>query len=195
MSVIDDINSLNYQNSGTWPWYAKAVVCALVAALLIGGGYYFFTKDAMAELELKQKQQVQLLKTYEVKYNRAANLDAYRKQLDEIELSFGALLRQLPDSTEVPDLLVDITQAGLANGLEFQLFKPGGEIPKSFYAELPISITVTGSYHSLATFVSDVAAMPRIVTLHNIKLTPVGDKGNLTMSATAKTYRYVEEDA
>ena len=123
----------------------------------------------------------------------AINLPAYKEQMEEMEQTFGSLLRQLPNTTEVPDLLVDITQAGLGRGLEFTLFRPEKELPKDFYAELPISVEVRGTYHELAQFVSDVAALPRIVTFGDIAITSAGKDNKLTMSAKAKTYRYMEE--
>jgi type IV pilus assembly protein PilO len=138
-----------------------------------------------------------LRKTFEQKWNKVANLDAFREQLEEMNKSFGAMLRQLPDKTEVADLLVDVSQTGLANGLEFQLFKPGGEIKKGFYAELPIQLQVTGNYHQFGAFVSGIAALPRIVTIHDVSIKPGGtNRGRnqmLSMNAIAKTYRYLEE--
>ncbi len=133
-------------------------------------------------------------KKFERDARKAANLEAYRAQLDSINESFGAMLRQLPDKTEVAELLVDVSQTGLAAGLEFKLFKPGKEVAKDFYMELPISLQVVGTYHQFAGFVSGLAALPRIVTLHNIAIAPVGKKGDLlTMTATAKTYRYLDK--
>ena len=134
---------------------------------------------------------------FENKQQRAANLDAYRAQLSEMERSFGAMLRQLPGKTEVPNLLVDISQTGLAAGLQEKLFQPGAEKGNGFYAELPIHIKLVGSYHDFGSFVSGIAALPRIVTLHDIQITPVDPKSydNLTMDVTAKTYRYIEDEA
>jgi type IV pilus assembly protein PilO len=141
----------------------------------------------MKESELRQ--------TFEVKAKKAANLAAYEQQLSEMKESFGAMLRQLPNKTEVADLLVDISQTGLASGLEFELFKPQAEVPKEFYAELPISIRVKGTYHEFGNFVSGVAALPRIVTVHDINIEPDKDQdGELTMDILAKTYRYMDDD-
>jgi len=138
--------------------------------------------------------------TFEGKQKKAANLDAYKQQLAEMQESFGAMLRQLPDKTEVAALLVDVSQTGLAAGLEFELFKPTGEVPKDFYAELPIQIQVVGGYHEFGNFISGLAALPRIVTIHNISIAPRSKRGGgvssenpLTLKATAKTYRYLEE--
>ena len=142
----------------------------------------------------------QLMESLTTKAKRAANLEAYRVQLAEMEKSFGAMLRQLPNKTEVPNLLVDISQTGLSSGLEEKLFQPRGENKKDFYAELPISIRLTGGYHEMGKFASGIAALPRIVTLHDIEITPIsgrnaaGDTGQLTLNVTAKTYRYLDED-
>jgi type IV pilus assembly protein PilO len=146
----------------------------------------------IAELKKTEAKETELRQTFEAKWKKVANLDAFRAQLDEMNKSFGAMLRQLPDKTEVADLLVDISQTGLANGLEFQLFKPGGEARRGFYAELPIQLQMSGNYHQFGAFVSGIAALPRIVTIHDVTIKPAGGK-MLSMSAVAKTYRYLEE--
>ena len=156
----------------------------------------FVIKTDMPVLAQAQQDERDLRATFEQKQRKAANFDAYRAQLAEIQRSFGTMLRQLPGKTEVPSLLVDISQTGLGAGLEEKLFQPMGEIQKEFYAELPIKIRLTGSYHELGTFVSGVAALPRIVTLHDISITPAkGAADELTLDVTAKTYRYLDEDS
>ena len=144
-------------------------------------------------LEKAESKELELRQTFEAKAKKAANLAAYEQQLDEMKESFGAMLRQLPNKTEVAELLVDISQTGLASGLEFELFKPQTEVPKEFYAELPISIRVKGNYHEFGNFISGVAALPRIVTVHDINMQP-GEDGELTMDMLAKTYRYMDEE-
>lgn len=186
-------SNLSLDNIGDWPLVVKALAVILVAVLTAGGGFYLFTQDALTELQEAEESQERLKETFTQKWSSAANLEAYRKQLETMEDTFAVLKRQLPDSSQVPDLLVEITQAGLGNGLEFDLFQPKKEKPAEFYAELPISIVVRGQYHDIAQFASDVAAFARIVTLHDVSMVP--EEGNqLRMSATAKTYRYLDED-
>jgi type IV pilus assembly protein PilO len=195
---LSDLNNLDINNIGSWPVPIKLVVVLLLVAAIGGAGYYFDTQHMIADLKKTEAREVELRRTFEQKWNKVANLDAFRAQLEEMNKSFGAMLRQLPDKTEVADLLVDISQTGLANGLEFQLFKPGGEVRKGFYAELPIQIQVTGTYHQLGAFVSGIAALPRIVTMHDMTIKPQqggggGKSAMLSMVAVAKTYRYLEE--
>jgi type IV pilus assembly protein PilO len=195
---LSDLNNLDINNIGSWPVPIKLVVVLLLVAAIGGAGYYFDTQHMIADLKKTEAREVELRRTFEQKWNKVANLDAFRAQLEEMNKSFGAMLRQLPDKTEVADLLVDISQTGLANGLEFQLFKPGGEVRKGFYAELPIQIQVTGTYHQLGAFVSGIAALPRIVTMHDMTIKPQQSGGSgksamLSMDAVAKTYRYLEE--
>ncbi len=194
---LSDLNNLDINNIGGWPLPIKLVVVLLLVAAIGGAGYYFDTQHMIAELKKTEAQETQLRQTFEAKWKKVANLDAFRAQLEEMNKSFGAMLRQLPDKTEVADLLVDISQTGLANGLEFQLFKPGGEGRRGFYAELPIQLQVTGTYHQFGAFVSGIAALPRIVTIHDVEIKPTsgGASGEkmLSMSAVAKTYRYLEE--
>lgn len=195
---LSDLNNLDINNIGGWPVPIKLVVVLLLVAAIGGAGYYFDTQHMIADLKKTEAREVELRRTFEQKWNKVANLDAFRAQLEEMNKSFGAMLRQLPDKTEVADLLVDISQTGLANGLEFQLFKPGGEVRKGFYAELPIQIQVTGTYHQLGAFVSGIAALPRIVTMHDMTIKPQqggggGKSAMLSMVAVAKTYRYLEE--
>ncbi len=193
---LDELQSLDINDAGSWPTPIKVVAIILLSALVLFGGYWLHTQDQLAELERAENKEQELKETFKMRQHKAINLDAYKKQMEEMERSFGAMLRQLPSKTEVAELLVDISQAGLANGLEFELFKPLNETPVEFYAELPINVTVTGVYHDFGRFISDVAALPRIVTLHDIQISPSNKKdgeGSLVMSATAKTYRYFEE--
>lgn len=195
---LQQINELDFSNMGDWPGLVKAIVVLLLCALVIGGVYYFDTQDQLYRLEQSERQENDLRTTFERKQKKAVNLDAYKQQLAEMRESFGAMLRQLPDKTEVAALLVDVSQTGLAAGLEFELFRPAGEIPKDFYAELPINIKVVGDYHEFGTFISGLAALPRIVTIHNVRIAPKGrdgKTGELLLKATAKTYRYLEEGA
>jgi type IV pilus assembly protein PilO len=168
-------------------------------ALAAAGVYFFVIKEEVPLLERAQRTEQELRGQFEERQRKAANFDAYRAQLAEIERDFGAMLRQLPGQTEVPSLLVDISQTGLGAGLEEQLFQPTGEVQKDFYAELPIKLRYTGSYHELGTFVSGIAALPRIVTLHDITIAPVGgdeaSSDELSLDVTAKTYRYLDEQA
>ncbi len=191
-----DINDLDVTNLARWPAAAKAVVILFLMGGVIFLGYWFHTKDQLAELAVAEEKEVGLKVIFETKAKQAVNLEAYEKQLEEMRESFGAMLRQLPNKTEVADLLVDVSQTGLASGLEFQLFQPRGEVPREFYAELPISIQVIGNYHEFGAFVSGVAALPRIVTVHNVDIgnTGKGNTGILRMTLTAKTYRYIDEE-
>jgi len=199
MSFIDDLNNLDPNNPGVWPMPVKAVVFAMVfAGILFAGWKFDITKqrEALASLEKKEIDQIEIL---EVRQRKAANLNALKEQMKEMKQSFGDMVRQLPNKTEVAGLLIDISQTGLAAGLEFKLFEPKNESKKEFYAELPIKITVVGNYHQFGEFVSGIAALPRIVTTHDINIKPQrkgkgSDTPILVMSATAKTYRALEEE-
>ncbi len=189
---------LEPDNIGTAPMSVKIGVFAFLFVAIIAAGIYFDTRDQLSVLEKREKKENELKKEFKVKADQAAKLDLYKEQLSEMEASFGALLRQLPETTEVESLLVDVSQTGLASGLEVKKFKPSAEEKKGFYAELPIALEISGSYHQLATFISGIAALPRIVTISEMKLEP-SDKeeistAKLKMSATAKTYRYLQED-
>ena len=190
-----NLNDLDLSNISRWPAAARAVVILFIMAGVIFLGYWFHAKDQLQVLQEAENKETSLKVIFEKKAKQAANLEAYEQQLKEMQESFGAMLRQLPNKTQVADLLVDISQTGLASGLEFELFKPEAEIPQEFYAILPIKIRVTGTYHEFGNFVSGVAALPRIVTLHDIKITKrgKGDNDQLVMDMTAKTYRYLEE--
>jgi type IV pilus assembly protein PilO len=189
--TLDDLRNLDLKDIASLPLPVKIVGVALACLLILGAGYYFVIADELEQKDAAQREEQTLRETYLNKKLLAINIDLYRKQMEEMQATFGSLLRQLPNTTEVPDLLVDITQAGLGRGLEFSLFRPEKEQPRDFYAELPISLQVNGSYHELAQFISDVAALPRIVTFGNIGITSAKD-GRLSMQATARTYRYLD---
>ena len=192
---LQDLNELDLSNVGDWPAIVKGIVILILCALVGVGWYFYDIEDQYKDLERKQKTESDLRLDFETKQAKAANLDAYRAQLAEMKESFGAMLRQLPNKTEVADLLVDVSQTGLAAGLEFELFQPQGEVPKDFYAELPIKIRVLGKYHEFGEFVSGLAALPRIVTIHDaeIKAKSAKESDILVLEATARTYRYLDE--
>jgi type IV pilus assembly protein PilO len=191
--TLDDLKNIDVNNLGSWPVPIKIAGILVVCGVILFAGYWFLIKGELEEHSVAQKKEASLRETYMNKKALAVNLPAYREQMEEMEQTFGSLLRQLPNTTEVPDLLVDITQAGLGRGLEFTLFRPEKEQPKDFYAEMPISLVVHGSYHELAQFVSDVAALPRIVTFGDIRITSNPKNNKLAMAAKARTYRYLEE--
>ncbi len=188
---LSELRNLDFNNIGSWPIAVRVFTIGTICAAVLGLGYWYESQNQLPDLEQARNKEQELRTVFSAKAAKAANLDAYVQQLEEMRQSFGAMLRQLPNKTEVADLLVDISQTGLASGLEFDLFKPLAEVPKEFYSELPINIRVTGKYHDFGAFVSGVAALPRIVTLHDISIKPAGDK--LVMDVTAKTYRYLEE--
>ncbi|MHC8364809.1 type 4a pilus biogenesis protein PilO [Pseudomonas sp. ZT5P21] len=187
-----DINDLDTNNMGSWPPAIKALAGVLLMILVFALGYSFSISDLESQLQLKREEESTLKEQFATKAQMAANLELYVQQMKEMENSFGVLLRQLPSDTEVPGLLEDITRTGLGSGLEFEEIKLLPEVTQQFYIELPIQITVTGAYHDLATFVSGVAGLPRIVTLHDFDLAPANPEGGpkLRMSILAKTYRY-----
>jgi len=191
--TLDDLKNIDINNPGSWPIPVKIGGILFICAAILFAGYWFLIQGELDEYNQAQQKEQSLRETYLNKKALAVNLPAYKEQMEEMEQTFGSLLRQLPNTTEVPDLLVDITQAGLGRGLEFELFRPEKEQPRDFYAELPISIQVRGTYHELAEFVSDVAALPRIVTFGDITITGRAKDDRLTMSAKARTYRYLEE--
>lgn len=191
---LEELRQLDINNIGNWPTAFKrgALVILFIGILL--SGYFFVWKDQIVALENAQAQEETLKTTYLAKKRSAVNLPALREQLKEIEHSLSALLRQLPDKSEMEALLVDINQAGLGRGLQFELFKPAEhETLKAFYAELPITIRVIGEYHDIGAFASDVAQLPRIVTLNDINIAP-GNDGKLVLDAVAKTFRYLDEE-
>lgn len=187
-----DFNDLDTSNIGSWPAAVKFIAGALLMVLVLALGYNFFISDMENQLDLKREEEITLKEQFASKARLSANLELYTQQMKEMENTFGVLLRQLPSDTEVPGLLEDITRTGLGSGLEFEEIKLLPEVTQQFYIELPIQITVTGSYHDLATFVSGVAGLPRIVTLHDFELAPADKDGGpkLRMSILAKTYRY-----
>jgi type IV pilus assembly protein PilO len=197
---LRDLNELDFSNLSEWPTLIKAVTI-LICCIGIGVGvYYLDTRAQLVRLDAARARELELRQTFEAKQRKAANLSAYRQQIEEMKESFGAMLRQLPDKTEVAALLVDVSQTGLAAGLEFELFQPDGELSKEFYAELPINIRVTGRYHEFGQFISGLAALPRIVTIHDVKISSTGgDRGatdaKLSLQARVNTYRYLEEAA
>jgi len=198
MNLVEELQSLDANDVGRWPLPFRVVVIIIVFLVVSGLGiYWFIVKDSAPVLERAQNEEQELRLTFENKQRKAANYDAYKAQLSQIEQSFGTMLRQLPGETEIPSLIVDISQTGLAAGLQEKLFVPQAEIPRDFYAEKPIKIRLTGGYHEIGNFVSGIAALPRIVTLHNINITPENDGSfdSLSMEVTAQTYRYIDEEA
>ena len=186
-----DVNDIDINNAGIWPAPVKAIVVLFVFGLIVGGGYFFVIKDQYTQLERVEQTEQELRKTYEEKAYQVANLEVFKAQMLEMEETFGALVRQLPSETEVPGLLEDITNTALGNGLALQEVKLQPEQRRDFYSELPINIRVSGSYHELASFVSSVASLPRIVTLHDLTIKPIGVDGDqLDMQVVARTYRY-----
>jgi type IV pilus assembly protein PilO len=199
MNLLEELKSLDPRDPGRWPLAVRGFFVLLLFAICAGFFTYMFVwNEDRPILQKAQADELDLRTQFENKQQRAANLDAYKAQLAEMERTFGAMLRQLPGKTEVPNLLVDISQTGLAAGLTEKLFQPGPEKSNGFYAELPIKIRLVGSYHQFGAFVSGIAALPRIVTLHDIQISPVSEKSggydDLTMDVTAKTYRYIEDE-
>jgi type IV pilus assembly protein PilO len=191
--TLDDIRRLNIRDAGNWPLLPKIMILGLLFLLILLAGGFFDWRDQIEELDKAQDTETKLKEAYASKKAKAVNLELYVQQLKEIEQSFGALLKQLPNKSEMDALLTDVNQAGLGRGLQFELFRPATtEKMAEFYAELPISIRVTGTYHDMGAFASDVAQLPRIVTLNDVGI--VNDKGTLTMEATAKTFRYLDEE-
>src|SRR6478735_2990858 len=196
MSIIDDIKSLDPNDPGRWPLPVRIGTVVLVFVLLAAALFYVVVyKDLKPQLTAATEHEEELRKTFKEKHSKAVNLAVYQQQLADIERSFGALLRQLPGKTEVPNLLIDISQVGVGAGLEEKLFQPSPEIKKDFYAELPIKIKLTGSYHQMGEFVSGIAALPRIVTLDGITIHPENKDlyDNLSFELTAKTFRYLDD--
>ncbi len=198
-NIIEELRNLDINDIGRWPLLFRAAFIALAFIAATGVGYYYFVYELkMPVLERAEAQELELRSSFEAKQRKAANFDAYQQQLAEIERSFGTMLRQLPGKTEIPNLLVDISQTGLAAGLDEKLFQPMGEIQKDFYAEKPIKIRLDGSYHEFGDFVSEIAALPRIVTLHDIEISMESgadtDFDKLVLDVIAKTYRYMDDE-
>ena len=195
MNMLEELRNLDPNDPGKWPAPIRAVALFILLLVFIGAGYYFIWQDQLSELENVRAEEQSLKDTYLVKKRSAVNLPVLKQQLKDIEQSLSALLKQLPDKAEMEALLVDINQAGLGRGLQFELFKPAeNETLHEFYAELPVSVRVTGNYHDIGAFASDVAQLPRIVTLNNVNIIPGSDEDVLVLNAVAKTFRYLDED-
>ena len=198
INILEELQSLDLEDIGRWPFMFRAAAVALACiAVTLGGLYMFVYEEKIPQLEKAEYEEEELRVIFEEKQRKASNFNAYEEQLKEIERSFGTMLRQLPGKTEIPNLLVDISQTGLAAGLKEKLFQPEGEIRRDFYAEKPIRIRLNGSYHELGNFVSGIAALPRIVTLHDIEINGVSrdsGKDELVLNVTAKTYRYLDDE-
>lgn len=193
-----DLNDIDFSKIGMAPLPVKIILIAVACIAVAVGGYFLLTTDQLDALKAAEVQETSLKTTFDEKQAKAANLDAYKQQLEDMKISFGTLLRQLPNKTEIETLLTDISQTGISSGLEIDYFKPEGLNPKEFYSEYPIKLKVTGRYHEFAEFVSGVAALPRIVTLQNLSISPADkNKGGvkLAMELTAVTYQYLDEDA
>ena len=198
MNIVEELRALDVNDVGRWPFAFRIGVIGIVFVVVVGLGIYWTVIENKApQLTRAQVDEQTLRVTFENKQRKAANYDAYKAQLEQMRQSFGTMLRQLPGKTEIPSLIVDISQTGLAAGLQEKLFQPQAEVPRDFYAEKPIKIRLSGGYHEIANFVSGIASLPRIVTLHNINITPE-DKDvydRLSIEVTAQTYRYLDEEA
>jgi type IV pilus assembly protein PilO len=192
--VLNDFKYLNPNDPGAWPLIPKIAALFGLFVVIVTAGWWFLWSDQLIELETKEREEQTLKQQYLDKKRQAVNLDLYTQQLAEIDRSFGALLKQLPNKSEIEALLIEVNQAGLGRGLQFELFRPGSEQIKDFYAELPIAVKINGSYHDFGAFAADIAKLPRIVTLNNISVTPVKDGGILSLDATTKTFRYLDEE-
>ena len=195
-AVLDDFRNLNPKDVGAWPLAPRVTVLLGLFSVILLAGWWFFCNEQMDTLALREQDELKLRDEFVSKKKLAVNLDLYVQQLNEIDRSFGALLKQLPNKSEVESLLVEINQSGMGRGLQFELFKPGQEISKDFYAELPISVKLTGSYHDFGAFAGDIGRLSRIVTLNNISVTanPQAKDGSLVMDAVTKTFRYLDEE-
>lgn len=196
-NILNDIRNLDPNNPGLWPVLYQLVVAVIVFAAILFAGWHFDVSKQRETLASEETKEADLKSTFETKQRKAANLDALKEQMKEMEQSFGDMIRQLPNKTEIAGLIVDVSQTGLASGLEFDLFQPQPEKQSEFYSETPINIQVRGTYHQLGEFISGVAALPRIVTTHDIKITLASANtggGVLSMTAVAKTYRALEEE-
>lgn len=192
--IADEFRYLNPNDPGAWPLIPKVVILMGWFLAVLIAGWWFVWSDQLTELETKEQEEQTLRQQYLEKKRQAINLDLYTQQLADIDRSFGALLKQLPNKSEIESLLIEINQAGLGRGLQFELFRPGNEEFKDFYAELPIAVRINGTYHDIGAFAADIAKLPRIVTLNNIAITPMKDGGLLTLDATTKTFRYLDDE-
>ncbi len=193
--IAEEFQSLNPNDVGAWPVIPRVTVLFALFVGILVGGWFLFWSEQLETLDGRRQEETKLKDEFVNKKQQAINLDLYKQQLNEIDRSFGALLKQLPNKAEVEALLVEINQAGLGRGLSFELFRPGGEVVRDFYAELPVTVRLTGSYHDFGAFASDIGKLPRIVTLNNIVITPpAGRDGTLVLDATVKTFRYLDEE-
>jgi type IV pilus assembly protein PilO len=192
-AIFRDFQDLNPKDVGAWPLVPRVTILLALFLLILLGGWWFFWDEQLVSLENKQQTELKLRDEFVAKKKLAVNLDLYVQRLNEIDRAFGALLKQLPNKSEVEALLVEINQAGMGRGLQFELFKPGAEQVKDFYAELPINVRLTGSYHDFGAFAGDIGKLSRIVTLNNIAITQNKD-GTLVMDAITKTFRYLDEE-
>ena len=192
--LLDDFRFLNPNDPGAWPLAPKIALLLGVFVTMLAAGWWFVWEAQLADLATREQEEQNLRQQYIDKKKQAVNLDLYTQQLAEIDRSFGALLKQLPNKSEIEALLIEVNQAGLGRGLQFELFRPGQEIVKDFYAELPISVKINGTYHDFGAFAADIARLPRIVTLNNIVINPVQNSGSLSLDATTKTFRYLDDE-
>ncbi|GAA6139835.1 PilO family type IV pilus biogenesis protein TapO [Arenicella sp. 4NH20-0111] len=193
MGLIEELNGLDFNDIGSWTRRVKLIMAGVLAIGLIFAGYHFVIKKQIASLTKVEKKEPTLKNTYLDKKALAINLDAYKQQMVEAEETFGVLLKQLPNESEIPDLLIDMTQVGLSRGLQFQQIRPGNVIEKDFYAEKLVNVRATGTYHQIAGFVSDIAALQRIINVDNFGLRRIAGTDELTLNAVTKTYHYLEE--
>lgn len=192
--LLDDFRFLNPNDPGAWPLAPKISLLVGVFVVILAAGWWFVWDAQLLDLQTREQEEETLKQQYLDKKRQAVNLDLYTQQLAEIDRSFGALLKQLPNKSEIEALLIEVNQAGLGRGLQFELFRPGQEIVKDFYAELPISVKINGAYHDFGAFAADIARLPRIVTLNNIAITPSSATGGLSLDATTKTFRYLDDE-
>lgn len=194
--VADDFRNLNPKDVGAWPLVPRVAVLLVLFAAILLAGWWFVWNDQLETLTARQQDELKLKDEFVAKKGQAVNLDLYTQQLNEIDRSFGALLKQLPNKSEIDSLLVEINQSGMGRGLQFELFKPGQEISKDFYAELPVNVKLTGSYHDFGAFAGDIGRLSRIVTLNNISISanPQAKDGSLVMDAVTKTFRYLDDE-
>ena len=195
-SLIDDFRNLNPNDVGAWPALPRASVLFGLFVAILAAGWWFVWNDQISVLDERRQDEIRLRDEFVAKKTQAINLDLYKQPMNEIDRSFGALLKQLPNKAEVESLLIEINQSGMGRGLQFELFKPGQEVQKDFYAELPVTVRLTGSYHDLGAFAGDIGRLSRIVTLNNISITPnqQAKDGSLVMDAVTKTFRYLDDE-
>ena len=192
--ILEDFRNMNPLDPGSWHLIPKATVLVGLFLFILVAGWWFVWNDQLAEIETKEREEASLKQQYVEKKRQAVNLDLYTQQLADIDRSFGALLKQLPNKSEIEALLIEVNQAGLGRGLQFELFRPAQELIKDFYAELPIAVKINGTYHDFGAFAADIAKLPRIVTLNNLSITPIKDGRGLSLDATTKTFRYLDDE-